>query len=115
LVSQRPQVSGGICALANHEDPMSDPDLVPTMLNVLEAAKIAGVGRSSIYAAMANGSLNAKKLGRRTIITSQALQEFIGGLPDYKPCRFLAANDNAATARASVELVMTPRRTKRAA
>jgi len=59
-------------------------------LTVLEAAKIAGIGRSTIYEELASGRLKAKKLGRRTIVTEQALSEWMAGLPAYRspaiPC-----------------------------
>ena len=52
-------------------------------LTVLDAANIAGGGRSTIYEELASGRLKAKKLGRRTIITGQALAEWMAGLPAY--------------------------------
>ena len=53
-------------------------------LTVLEAARSAGVGRSTIYEELASGRLKAKKLGRRTIITEQAVAEWMAGLPAYR-------------------------------
>jgi excisionase family DNA binding protein len=53
-------------------------------LNVLEAAKIAGVGRSTIYEELASGRLAARKLGRRTIIPDHALREWMDNLPAYR-------------------------------
>jgi len=48
---------------------------------VAEAAVEAGIGRDSIYQAIRDGRLEARKLGRRTIITYDALQAFLSGLP----------------------------------
>jgi excisionase family DNA binding protein len=50
-------------------------------LSVAEAAVEAGVGRDQIYAAIRDGRLEARKWGRRTVITYAALQRFLGGLP----------------------------------
>jgi excisionase family DNA binding protein len=55
-----------------------------TGLNVYEAAKLAGVGRSTIYEELASGRLSARKLGRRTIIPEHALREWMENLPAYR-------------------------------
>ena len=49
--------------------------------SVAEAAVEAGVGRDHIYGAIRDGRLEARKLGRRTLITYDALQKFLNGLP----------------------------------
>ncbi len=48
-----------------------------------DAAAFAGVGRDAVYRAMTSGKLKAKKLGRRTLITTEALTAWIESLPDY--------------------------------
>lgn len=53
----------------------------PLAYSVEEAAKIARLSRSSIYLALRDGSLTARKAGRRTIICPSDLQRFINGLP----------------------------------
>jgi excisionase family DNA binding protein len=53
-------------------------------MNVAEAAAEAGVGRDSIYEGIRAGTLEARKLGRRTIITRDALQRFLETLPALK-------------------------------
>lgn len=63
---------------------MDAPNKISAALTVHDAAKIAGVGRSTIYEELAAGRLAAKKLGRRTIITKQALLDWMESLPDYK-------------------------------
>jgi excisionase family DNA binding protein len=50
-------------------------------LSVAEAAVEAGVGRDQVYAAIRDGRLEARKWGRRTVITYDALQQFLGNLP----------------------------------
>ncbi len=49
--------------------------------NVAEAASKVGVGRDHIYGAIRDGRLEARKLGRRTVITYEALERFINELP----------------------------------
>jgi len=56
--------------------------------SVAEAAVLAGVGRDQVYAAIRDGSLDARKWGRRTIIPAAALQRFLTNLP---PLRLLRA------------------------
>ena len=53
-------------------------------MNVAEAAAEAGIGRDSIYDGIRAGTLEARKLGRRTIITRDALQRFLDTLPALK-------------------------------
>jgi excisionase family DNA binding protein len=50
-------------------------------MSVAEAALEAGIGRDGIYQAIRERRLEARKHGRRTIITYEALQAFLSGLP----------------------------------
>lgn len=52
---------------------------------VEEAAVMAGVGRTRLYAAISAGELTAKKFGRRTIVEVTALERWIGSLPCVAP------------------------------
>lgn len=54
-------------------------------LSIIEAAHIAGIGRSTLYEAMAAGELKAVKLGRRTLIPADELRRFIDALPAARP------------------------------
>jgi excisionase family DNA binding protein len=49
--------------------------------SVDEAAVRSDLGRDAIYAAVREGKLEAKKLGRRTLITADALRRFLDALP----------------------------------
>jgi excisionase family DNA binding protein len=49
-------------------------------MTVAEAAVEARIGRDGIYAAIREGRLEARKWGRRTLITDEALQRFLNGL-----------------------------------
>jgi len=46
-----------------------------------EACALTGLGRYGIYAAIRDGYLVARKLGRRTLITDDDLRQFLAGLP----------------------------------
>jgi len=50
-------------------------------LSVSEACEVAGVGRTKIYEAIADGLLVARKYGKRTIILRTELQNFLTTLP----------------------------------
>lgn len=50
--------------------------------SVDEVARMAGCGRDTIYRAIREGRLTAKKLGRLTRIPAADAQRFIDDLPD---------------------------------
>jgi excisionase family DNA binding protein len=50
-------------------------------LSVVEACAIAGIGRTKIYQAIAEGSLRARKYGKRRIILRDDLRKFLFELP----------------------------------
>ena len=52
--------------------------------SVDEAGLRAGLGRDKIYAAIKSGQLEARKAGRRTLITTDALRRFIEHLPQLE-------------------------------
>ena len=56
----------------------------PTKLgySINEVARITGLGRSSIYRAINNDLLGARKLGRRTIILATDLGKFLVNLKE---------------------------------
>jgi excisionase family DNA binding protein len=49
--------------------------------SVDEAAMRAGLGRDAIHAAVREGKLEAKKKGRRTLVTAGALRRYLDSLP----------------------------------
>ena len=57
------------------------PDLQREGLSILEACRIAGIGRTKIYEAITDRRLKARKLGKRTIVLRSDLQEFLAALP----------------------------------
>lgn len=50
--------------------------------SVPEAMQISNLGRNSIYNAIKEGKLVAKKYGTRTLIEMKALEAFIASLPN---------------------------------
>ncbi|MDH2131932.1 helix-turn-helix domain-containing protein [Sphingobium yanoikuyae] len=46
----------------------------PLVLSINDTAKALGVGRSSIYALIKSGGLDAIKIGRRTLLTTESVR-----------------------------------------
>jgi len=51
----------------------------PIALSINDTAKALSVGRTSIYAMIADGRLEAFKLGRRTLIKAESIRRLVGG------------------------------------
>ena len=51
----------------------------PLVLSVNDAAKVLSLGRTSIYAMIADGRLEAFKLGRRTLIRMESVRRIVAG------------------------------------
>lgn len=49
-------------------------------MSVEEAARRAGVGRTTIYAAIMNGELPSLKVGRRRLVRAEAHRAWLHGL-----------------------------------
>ena len=52
--------------------------------SVDETCKITGLGRTKLYDAINNGSLPARKFGKRTIILRADLEKFLNSLSYYE-------------------------------
>lgn len=48
------------------------------------AAEVSHTGRTRLYAEIKAGRLKAKKFGTRTIITAEALAEWLNALPEMR-------------------------------
>ncbi len=46
-------------------------------VSINEAAKALGLGRTSIYAMIADGRLEAFKLGRRTLVKADSIRQLV--------------------------------------
>lgn len=53
-------------------------------ISIIEAAKRAGVGRSSIYEAIKRGDLKIRKNGRRSLVLVHDLKEWVSAMPEAK-------------------------------
>jgi hypothetical protein len=62
--------------------------------SIAETAQLAGLGITKVKQAIRLGVLEARKAGRRTIVTDTAITAWIAGLPKVKP-----ASDSPATDR----------------
>ena len=67
--------------MAEIENPHAD---APLALGILEAARAASVGRSTIYENINSGALKARKAGRRTLILRADLQAWLDSFPVVK-------------------------------
>jgi excisionase family DNA binding protein len=56
----------------------------PIAVTILEAVKVTGISRTSIYEALKRGDLTARKAGRRTLISFADLQAYLAKLPTYQ-------------------------------
>ena len=57
------------------------PDTGPRAYSIAETCALTGLGRDSVYTAIRDGHLVARKFGRRTLITDDDLRQFLAGLP----------------------------------
>lgn len=51
------------------------------LYSVSEAAQLIGIGKTRFYQELAEGKIAAKKLGRRTLVPAEAIQNYIASLP----------------------------------
>lgn len=49
----------------------------PLAVSIKEAAKALGLGRTSIYAMIADGRLEAFKIGRRTLVRVESIRRLV--------------------------------------
>jgi excisionase family DNA binding protein len=58
----------------------------PNVLITVSAACAAlGIGRTSLYRMLNTRHLEARKIGRRTLIVAESLEHLIGNLPAFRP------------------------------
>jgi len=49
----------------------------PLAVSINDAARVLGIGRTSIYAMIADGRLEAFKLGRRTLVRTDSIHRLV--------------------------------------
>lgn len=52
----------------------------PLAVSINDAAKALGLGRTSIYAMIADGRLEAFKIGRRTLVRMESIRRLVAKL-----------------------------------
>ena len=63
----------------------TDPQLTPLAVAPDVAAKIAGVGRTTIYASIASGQLRSLKIGNRRLIMVEWIREWLASAEQSSP------------------------------
>jgi hypothetical protein len=56
-------------------------EIIPFAVSIADAVRMVGLGRTSLYAAIAAGKLKTRKSGRRTLVETSALRKFVEELP----------------------------------
>ena len=56
-------------------------EISPIAYTILEAARVSGLGRTTIYELLGAGKLHAKKAGNRTLIPAESLLRYLENLP----------------------------------
>lgn len=59
-------------SITTHPDALQPIAVAPN-----EAARLAGVGRTTLYAALSSGDLNSIKIGTRRLITVDAIRAWL--------------------------------------
>jgi excisionase family DNA binding protein len=55
--------------------------------SVVEAARIAGIGRTGLYQLIKDGAIPVVKIGKRTLVRRSDLESFMASLPVTRPIR----------------------------
>lgn len=63
----------------------------PAAFDVHDAARIMGICRASVFDEIRAGRLEARKFGRKTLITRTAIEAWLDALPVRKPVAQAAA------------------------
>jgi excisionase family DNA binding protein len=103
-------------ALAGFQFPtaVAEPEVgveqsVPRAMSVVEAARQLGLSRSSLYTLIADGRLPTLRIGKRRLVLSSAIEEFLAGQSEQRrgACRFCGAPSVAAYRRESEDAAPT--------
>ena len=54
------------------------------LLTVAETAAAFSIGRTKLYELLATGKIDAVKLGRRTLVRTASLRDFMDSLPAFR-------------------------------
>jgi excisionase family DNA binding protein len=59
----------------------TDTSLQRVCCSIPEAARLLGIGRTSLYALIRDGHLEARKIGRRTVVLMTSIDRLVASLP----------------------------------
>ncbi|OYV50305.1 MAG: hypothetical protein B7Z78_11540 [Rhodospirillales bacterium 20-60-12] len=59
--------------------------ITPLAYTISNAVKISGISRSGVYRLLKSGELQAKNLGKRTLVLHDSLKELIDRAPAWVP------------------------------
>jgi hypothetical protein len=65
--------------MTTHSHLSNPPHIPPVGISIDEAIRLSNLGRTSLFAALADGSIKSTKVGRRRIVSYRSLVEFIEG------------------------------------
>jgi excisionase family DNA binding protein len=88
--SRLPHLQTGAPTVASTREIISkekEPALHPVreaalLYSVADAARLLGVGKSTLWGMIARGEIGTRKIGRRTLIRRQTLERFAGVTPE---------------------------------
>jgi excisionase family DNA binding protein len=67
------------------QDLQNAQGLEPRLLSLKQACQVLGISRTSLYALLASNQLRSVTVGRRRLVTREAIDEFVARLPtDYR-------------------------------
>jgi len=56
-------------------------EFTPVSYSIPGTSQVTGLPRTTVYRLIAEGALDARKAGRRTLITSESIRAYLAGLP----------------------------------
>ena len=81
---------------------MDDPEFCLRLFSISEVKARLRIGNTTVFQEISAGHLDARKIGRRTLVTSESLRKYIESLPRADvsmklPPRYAAAATAAAS------------------
>ena len=57
----------------------TNPKIEPLAYSIADACRVTSIGRTRLYILIAEGRLEVRKIGRRTLIPAASLRALVGG------------------------------------
>lgn len=58
---------------------MNNSHLEPLAYSINDAVRVSSIGRTRLYSLISDGKIEARKIGRRTLVTAKSLRALIEG------------------------------------